>query len=192
MTKNSAVGRVEVITRPVIVKDAIEKVGISTVAKRKSVAVYLRQRGIPYRDISMALGVSQKTIHGYVDSQYSGNARDLLRRTVLGTVIDGKHVLLTGLSKREHTIKCELCDKVPLKRLYYHHWLDDFPSVGMWLCYKCHMLAEAIDEKVELIDEYIKLKNYISVSCIGKDQEELESLASLHRKRSACRGGSGL
>jgi len=152
-----------ITTRNSIIRETIGGIGIDTVARRKVVSLLLRQKGIPYRAIGKALGVSCTCIYQYV---YPDRVNDSNRITQLSTIVNGKRVVITGPHKREYTKRCELCDKLPKSKLYYHHWLDDFPNVGMWLCYKCHVFAEAIDEKRKLIDTYIQLKNKITIECL--------------------------
>lgn len=155
------------IARDTVLKDIVRKIGVDTIAKRKVCSVLLRQRKYTYRQIGSAIGVSNTCVYAYVNP---GRINDSDRITQLGTSINGKHVVITGLHKREYTRKCELCDKLPKKRLYYHHWLDDFPGVGMWLCFKCHMLAESVDERSELIDKYVELKNSITIECLTRKE----------------------
>lgn len=74
----------------------------------------------------------------------------------LGTVINGKYVVLHLPNKRHHPGYCELCGN-DNTRLGYHHWDDSCPSKGLWLCHKCHMLAEATDGGISS-DKYLRLK----------------------------------
>lgn len=149
----------------VITDRIISDTGSDTVARRKVCSVLMRQKGLSYKQIGDALGVTDVCIYGYINP---GRRTDTNRHTMLGTTIDGKSIVLTGLHKREYTRVCELCGKGPRKRLYYHHWLDDFPWIGMWLCFKCHMLAESIDEKRDMLDKYLKLKAEITVECLSE------------------------
>jgi hypothetical protein len=58
--------------------------------------------------------------------------------------------------------KCELCKK-PHKKLDYHHWDDEHPEYGLWLCpHFCHFLGEALDKNPDFVSKYFDLK--ISVS----------------------------
>lgn len=182
MTNKQALKSVVDATGDLVVREAVRMVGTNTREKRKAVAVYLRNRGITYQKIATALGVSPRVVGNYVNPECTSASR---RRTTLGTTINGRRVILTGLNKRKRPSSCELCGNEPKKMLYYHHWLNDFPSVGMWLCYRCHMLAEVIDKKTALIEQYKKLKNTISVEHIAKDSssEELVNLAKFHKRR---------
>jgi hypothetical protein len=76
------------------------------------------------------------------------------------TVLNGK----CGLHKRKYTGKCELCGVTVSKYLRYHHWDDSNPSVGVWLCTRCHNIAEAIDKIIEnplLLNQYKELRRRI-------------------------------
>lgn len=90
------------------------------------------------------------------------------RKKIL-TVYDGsKSYAVYGLNKRDYpeNFKCELCNEIfipsPKKkgRLFYHHWDDSNLSLGIWICFKCHGLAEAVDlgHIFEKIQKYLKFK----------------------------------
>lgn len=72
--------------------------------------------------------------------------RDYIARNYVGTIINGKHVFLKTPYKRPKPalLECELCGRVP-KVLGYHHWDDGDPSVGLWLCFSCHMFVERLE-----------------------------------------------
>ena len=75
----------------------------------------------------------------------------------VGTVINGKHTMLPTPYKRPKPEGCEICKRIET-RLSYHHWDDDNPSVGLWLCHKHHMLAEALDDDTQAWLTYANLK----------------------------------
>ena len=50
---------------------------------------------------------------------------------------------------------CEVCSKYTT-RLEYHHWDTSHPSLGLWLCRRCHYMAEAIDDGLH--DIYLQEK----------------------------------
>jgi len=54
----------------------------------------------------------------------------------------------------------ELCGKIIEKRPFWHHWDDQHPEKGLWLCGKCHWLAESVeyDPNQQLMDKYKYLK----------------------------------
>ena len=66
--------------------------------------------------------------------------------------------------KRLWTGICELCDKncEELKRkLFWHHWNDEHPEWGIWVCYRCHAVAERIDKGLHT--KYLELKEIFSL-----------------------------
>jgi hypothetical protein len=88
--------------------------------------------------------------------------RDYARKNRIGTVDEnGNTKTIFGL-KREYPIdeKCEVC-KVGGKRLVYHHWDDLKPILGMWICTRCHNVAEYIDSGMD-INLYMVLKTNIN------------------------------
>lgn len=68
--------------------------------------------------------------------------------------------MIYGLSKRPWPKdgKCELCGKIK-NRMAYHHWDNSRPSMGLWLCYNCHNIAEGVENKLEM--KYLGLKKEI-------------------------------
>jgi len=82
-------------------------------------------------------------------------SRERLRSRYVGTVVNGKRVRLPAPNKRPWPGYCELCGST--RRLDYHHWDKSNPSKGLWLCYRCHMLAEAADRGVTT-GNYLQLK----------------------------------
>lgn len=73
------------------------------------------------------------------------NPREYYRRTTL-CLGDGN--IIRGLNKRlypEGNI-CELCNK-EARCLGYHHWDDNEPSIGIYVCTTCHRVAESIENR---------------------------------------------
>lgn len=84
-------------------------------------------------------------------------------------VVGSKHSHKT-IVKRPYPSKCEICgrpssdDKKSEGFLHYHHWDNMCPSVGVWLCFRCHRLAEAIDSGADinqLFEIYRALKSKV-------------------------------
>lgn len=69
----------------------------------------------------------------------------------------------TGLNKRPYTGYCELCGKKQDKRLCYHHWDDNKPDMGIWMCNPCHWFVEGIERGLQL-RKYLDLKEKIESS----------------------------
>jgi len=61
--------------------------------------------------------------------------------------------------KRPRPELCELCNR-DSRRLVYHHWDDENYSKGLWLCWRCHNVAEAADVGI-LSDRYLELKQVV-------------------------------
>ena len=61
-------------------------------------------------------------------------------------------------TKPSKPIICPLCDSIP-SQLYWHHWDNNHPELGMWLCPYCNIIVE-LEEK-GLVEKYKKLKEEI-------------------------------
>jgi hypothetical protein len=64
------------------------------------------------------------------------------------------------LNKRPYTNYCELCGVLKARKLGYHHWDNARPDLGIWVCCRCHNVAEAVDRNViqTIIARYLKFK----------------------------------
>ena len=110
----------------------------------------LRELGYSVAKIAKMTGVSKVTVFDYTTPGHYDKRRkastDYYRRTRVSTTsADGKLVIIDGLSKREYSEVCELCGSTG-KRMYYHFWDDEDPSLGLWLCYACRVFASLIDK----------------------------------------------
>ena len=56
--------------------------------------------------------------------------------------------------KRPYTSNCEICGKNT--KVVYHHWDDNDYSKGLWLCLRCHNVAEGVEQGID--QKYIELK----------------------------------
>ena len=45
---------------------------------------------------------------------------------------------------------CMVCG-VKGKKMDYHHWDDNHPCLGLYLCIQCHMMAEKVDKGFHII-----------------------------------------
>ncbi len=90
------------------------------------------------------------------------HARNWKRKNILGTTDENGNVLKIRCIKREYTNKCELCGKV-YEPIPYHHWDDENPQWGLWLCYACHRFVEAFEKGYNDNDlnKYIELKRMV-------------------------------
>lgn len=66
-----------------------------------------------------------------------------------------------SITKRQCPEKCEICKRKRAYRLGYHHWDDNNPSKGLWLCIRCHRIAEALDHPEKVVNKYLALKQEI-------------------------------
>ena len=98
------------------------------------------------------------------------------RKTTLGTSkingINGEIIHIRGLNKRDYPKdnKCELCGRI-FSRLSYHHWDNNIPDLGIWVCTKpCHWLAETLDSV-----QFEQLKNkYLNLKLIINNEKKIE------------------
>lgn len=99
----------------------------------------------------------------------------------VGTQIDGKHTVLKTPLKRNKPKGCELCGKIV--RLSYHHWDNKNPSKGIWLCFRCHGLAESLDKDKSLGNKYLLMKVLITSEINEKSwqlsEPDIENLFTL-------------
>ena len=90
-----------------------------------------------------------------------GEVLQRTRHTLLGS--GGRY--WHGLNKRPYPNgTCELCGNT-VERMHYHHWDDEHPSLGLWLCGLCHRWAEGFDQVLDrnpLVDTYAGLKDAVS------------------------------
>ena len=68
------------------------------------------------------------------------------------------------VKKRAFRGFCELCKREIKKRLHWHHWDDEHPELGLWLCSRCHWFAGSVeyDPHQKLMGLYKKLKESAS------------------------------
>lgn len=116
---------------------------------------------------------------------YQRNKAKVLRKTRQTRLTSRGGKVYQHLKKRPYTGLCELCDSYSVKRdstirLEYHHWDDNRPSMGLWLCHVCHLFAEAVEAKNYRIriDGYLVLKKMVETY-----YHELEPLYSPKWKR---------
>ena len=151
------------------------KLGPNEVTRMKE----LRAQGLSYRKIGQRVGINRNRVRKYLDPEYreSWNTwrREHRHRTQIRTTINGKSVVLK-FGKRSRPDKCELCDSLPA--FQWHHWNDEHPELGMWLCRRCHHFVEAIDSGLNTshLEKYLSVKeesngNRRQGGCIGVNQE---------------------
>ncbi len=104
---------------------------------------------------------SRKKWHAEHPDYNTSYHRAYARKNKLTLHRDGKRVVVQ-VRKRWRPEWCELC-KEWSNRLDYHHWDDENPSLGLWLCTRCHRFAEAMDrqDRELLMDRYLFLKSRV-------------------------------
>lgn len=76
------------------------------------------------------------------------------------------------ITKRPYLGICEICGALDQNlggkrkgsKLDWHHWDDKHPEFGLWLCFYCHRLAEAVEKRGITVDHlslYLALKQNI-------------------------------
>lgn len=125
----------------------------------------LSDLGLSASKIARIVGVNRVTVCDYtIPGYYEKRKKNLTayrRETVLGTGDYRNVTTIYGLSKRPHPGRCEVCEGFQDKKLNYHHWDDEHPGLGIWLCFWCHAVAELIDRNVnvnELAERYSAIR----------------------------------
>lgn len=97
-------------------------------------------------------------------AEHPGYRKAYSRKNYMTLYIDGKRVRIR-VPKRRRPSWCELCEKQS-ERLDYHHWNDEKPVFGLWLCTRCHRLAEVADrtDGNSLTNKYLALKGVVEES----------------------------
>ncbi len=62
------------------------------------------------------------------------------------------------IKKRIFKGYCELCGLNNTK-LNYHHWDNNNPAKGVWVCHYCHMAVEKIDKGIYI--KYLEIRNQV-------------------------------
>ena len=125
-----------------------------------------RMRGQRYTldRIASELGISRRTVSRILNPEKTTQRKEWRRANVIHTTMEGRggwH----RVRKRPNPIpgQCELCKERPLK-LQYHHWDDNHPQRGLWVCPTCHYFVEGVDSGLTSshLEEYLRLKNIIT------------------------------
>jgi hypothetical protein len=76
------------------------------------------------------------------------------RRETRVTLKDGKQIQIDNKPRRPDNI-CQLCGDTR-EVIAYHHWDDNYPHCGVWVCVPCHKGCEMFEKG--LIDKYVSMK----------------------------------
>lgn len=71
-------------------------------------------------------------------------------------VVNGKSIMVNKRPRPDNV--CELCSRTS-SILPYHHWDDDNPHRGVWICPSCHKACEFIEQGLHT--KYLELKQAI-------------------------------
>ncbi len=143
----------------------------------------LRTLGFSFRDIGYMFGVSDVTIYYCMyPEKKSTSMRKYSEHSATVTVVDGKKTIVRNLSKRPRPDRCELCGDRPAKS--YHHWDEDDPSVGLWLCFRCHMAAEVMDDfpTLDFTRVYFGLKRKAAEEVAAEREETANKMRASYKR----------
>jgi hypothetical protein len=132
---------------------------------QKRLIPLLREQGLSIVQIAKEAGTTPTTAWYRVNPEaYKKEMARLKerRRTHVGTVINGKFTYLPAPNKRSKPANCELCNENN-SNLGYHHWDNSDPSLGIWVCYRCHLLVGTWEcGGREKIAKYLVLKEKLT------------------------------
>jgi len=117
----------------------------------------MKDEGLSIKEITEILGLSESRIR-YLNDPLRKEKRKTYRNRY-----NRKHWISTPngrmrAEKRARPDTCELCSKA-VARLDYHHWDNEQPHLGLWLCISCHIFAGRVDN--DMVNKYLDLKGSI-------------------------------
>jgi len=118
----------------------------------------LYKGGMSKREISRSLGICYSSVRRFTDPRY-----EALLSKVRIRVNGVSH--RTQIEKRLRPSHCELCSILAPryeKILHWHHWNNSHLEWGLWLCNRCHIGAEFIEQGRD--KKYQELKEAIECS----------------------------
>ncbi len=143
----------------------------------------LRVLGFSFRDIGYMFDVSDVTIYYIVyPEKKNASMRKYSEHSATGTMVEGKKTVVRNLTKRPRPDKCEMCEDRPAKA--YHHWNDEDPSIGLWLCFRCHMAAEVMDDSpnLDLFTVYIDLKEKAALEVVAERRRTKDAIDASYKR----------
>ena len=118
-------------------------------------------RGL-YQKIAIEFGVSVKVVRRLLNPVARNRYYEwqkIKRSTTARVEIDGIKRRIKVDRKSPKPGRCELCHKEAQKQgMNWHHWDDEHPEIGLWLCLNCHGFAEGADSGLK-VEEYSSLKD---------------------------------
>lgn len=132
---------------------------LAVTPKVASQMTVLREKGKTRREIANDLGVHKNTVARYLSPRrrrkYNSRQNERHHQNWIITTIDNKRIRIR-VKKRDYPGACELCGKKP-RFPGWHHWDDNHPKFGIWVCHTCHQWAEGVDRGLE-VEKYKELK----------------------------------
>lgn len=117
--------------------------------RRRNVAK-LKELGYTYKEIGSMYGVTDVAVYYWLCGDRRSNSR---RKDD------------TYFRQKPRDNQCEVCHKSSILRksvLQHHHWDHENPSVGIWVCGRCHSVVNLLDTEPELAKRYLDLKRAIT------------------------------
>ena len=126
---------------------------------------YLRNKKSILAGIRKYQLAHKEQLQAYMKSWYRANtekmriqSREYNRKFKVYLKTTGKAIRVNNKRQRPIGSQCELCRRIP-NRLIYHHWTDEHPEWGMYICGYCHLFVERIEQGEQ--QSYWKLKTQI-------------------------------
>ncbi len=123
--------------------------------KQKSTPAYRERCRRDCKKYSSTPEAKQKRKEHDARPEFIARRRELGRRYLR---INGVRVRVNK-RPRPTDMVCEICHRVSGK-LDWHHWEDEHPERGLWLCSPCHRIAEGAD--MGLVETYREVKESIN------------------------------
>lgn len=113
--------------------------------------------------IALELGISRRTVSRLLDPEGTKRRKEWRRINVIHTTLNGKNGW-HRVKKRPLPDSCELCNKISSPKLQWHHWDDNHPELGIWVCSSCHYFTEGLEAGLTMVhvEKYLKLKSDIN------------------------------
>ena len=135
-----------------------------------------REKGHTIREIASILDIGRTTVKRYLRypeyPRVNRPNRKWDRENRLGVHINGKYHKIR-VKKRPYPEACEMDGRENIQ-LQWHHWDNEHPEYGLWLCGRCHKFAEGL-EKGLTVAKYKELKEWAERNSIGP-LKKLETL----------------
>ncbi len=100
------------------------------------------------------------------DKKRSKKRSEYSRDHMLGIHDENGNYKKIKCNKRLHTLTCEICGR-KVEITAYHHWDDNKPECGLWLCSHCHITVERLEKIPNIKEIYLNLKLKVE----GEDNE---------------------